>query len=345
MFAALAHEDINIKMVTTGDIKISVLVDKNDGVRALKAVHQAFGLDKPHPGAGRPPTVQSPPNPAEAQFPVRPHRLGQDLTPEMMATIAAKLQGMEDILVSGIHLNEAQSRITVFDLPDDPGNASKLFSAIAADGIFVDTIVQNSSSPGKAELSYTVQTDDLERAVERTRGVVARLDSACRVSGDSDIAVLFVHGIGMRTHTGVGRTMFGALAECDINIRMINTQRSLHGRRHRSCSSRNRLASAAQSVQTLRLIHRNCCKDCPMSNPVDALREQLKNRQAKVGIIGLGYVGLPLARAFATQGVTVLGFDVRYAEGADAQRRTLVHQADSRQCDCGDAEESLPSDR
>src|SRR5262249_25027821 len=54
MFAALAAEKINMKMITTGDIKISVLVDKADGVKALRAVHQAFGLHLPRPGAGLP---------------------------------------------------------------------------------------------------------------------------------------------------------------------------------------------------------------------------------------------------------------------------------------------------
>jgi aspartate kinase len=43
------------------------------------------------------------------------------------------------------------------------------------------------------------------------------------VVGDADIAVLYVLGVGMRTHTGVARTMFGALAARGINIGMINT--------------------------------------------------------------------------------------------------------------------------
>ena len=43
-----------MKMITTGEIKISVLVDKNDGVKALRAVHKAFDLDKPRPGSGMP---------------------------------------------------------------------------------------------------------------------------------------------------------------------------------------------------------------------------------------------------------------------------------------------------
>jgi len=52
MFAALAADRVNMKMITTGDIKISVLVDKADGAKALKAVHQAFHLDRSRPGAG-----------------------------------------------------------------------------------------------------------------------------------------------------------------------------------------------------------------------------------------------------------------------------------------------------
>src|SRR5262249_17732070 len=51
-FAALAGAGVNMKMITTGDIKISVLVDRADGVKALRAVHQAFALHEPHPGAG-----------------------------------------------------------------------------------------------------------------------------------------------------------------------------------------------------------------------------------------------------------------------------------------------------
>jgi aspartate kinase len=135
----------------------------------------------------------------------------------------ARLDGMEDVLVSGAHLNLEQSRITVPDLPDRPGNCSKVFNAVATGGILVDMIVQNQSGPAKAELSFTVPRADLTRALKRTQDVVREIDPACRVVGDGDIAVLFVLGVGMRTHTGVARTMFGALAARGINISMINT--------------------------------------------------------------------------------------------------------------------------
>jgi UDP-N-acetyl-D-glucosamine dehydrogenase len=52
----------------------------------------------------------------------------------------------------------------------------------------------------------------------------------------------------------------------------------------------------------------------------DRFRERVRARQAVVGILGLGYVGLPLAMAFAERGFTVLGFDVDPAKVAALAR-------------------------
>ena len=236
MFAALAANGINMKMITTGDIKISVLIEEDvpppDGddedagtkkshleakraVRgrlALEAVHDAFGLHMPRSGAGVAPSGY------------RPRTLSA-VVPEAREreTAVAKLDGMEDILVSGVHLSTDQSRVTIFDLPDRPGHCSTVFNAVATGGILVDMIVQNITGPGKAELSFTVPRGDLTRALKRTQDVARSIDPNCRVVGDADIAVLFVLGVGMRSHTGVARTMFGALAAKGINISMINT--------------------------------------------------------------------------------------------------------------------------
>jgi aspartate kinase len=159
--------------------------------------------------------------PAEG-FKPRPNPLVVPGEKDREAAIS-RLGGMEDVLVSGVHLNAEQSRVTIHDLPDKPGNCSRVFNAVATGGILVDMIVQNLSGPGKAELSFTVPRADLTRALKRTQDVVREIDAGCRVVGDADIAVLFVLGVGMRTHTGVARTMFGALAARGINIGMINT--------------------------------------------------------------------------------------------------------------------------
>jgi aspartate kinase len=211
MFAALAAAQVNMKMITTADIKISVLVSRNDGVKALRAVHQAFGLAGPRPGAGQPGTSGNP------ALPRRSPRSGRDLT-----ALTQQLAGMEDIVVSDVLLATDQGRLTIFGLPDQPGCCSRVFEAVAQAGIVVDMIVQNLSG-GNAELSFSVPQGDLDRALAVTREVVATLDPLTRVVADAGIARLFVHGVGMRTHTGVARRMFGALAQRGINISMINT--------------------------------------------------------------------------------------------------------------------------
>jgi aspartate kinase len=135
----------------------------------------------------------------------------------------ARLAGMEDVLVSGVYLNTEQCRLTIHDLPDRPGNCARVFTAVAQAGILVDMIVQNIVAPGRAELSFTVPRRDYQQALHCTEEVLRSIDPSCRVVGDADIAVLYVTGVGMRTHTGVARTMFGALAARQINIHMINT--------------------------------------------------------------------------------------------------------------------------
>jgi aspartate kinase len=246
MFQALAAAGINMQMVTTGDIKISVLIEEDaaepvpnpeDGAapikkahedarkavrgrQALRAVHAAFGLHRPRKGAGLP-TGEAGADPA-GPFRPRPAPLVVPGAKDREAAVS-RLDGMEDVLVSGVHLNREQSRVTVFGLPDRPGSCSAVFTAVAAAGIVVDMIVQNLTAPGRAELSFTVPAADLPRAVERAEAVVRTLDPGCRVAGDADVAVLYVLGVGMRTHTGVARTMFGALADRGINIAMINT--------------------------------------------------------------------------------------------------------------------------
>src|SRR5207244_8577428 len=111
----------------------------------------------------------------------------------------ARLDGMEDVLIDCVELNALQSRITIFDLPDQPGNCSRVFNAVASGGILVDIIVENVTGPGHAELSFTVPKADLTRALKKTQDVLKGIDATCKVVGDSAIAVLYVLGVGMRT--------------------------------------------------------------------------------------------------------------------------------------------------
>src|SRR5207302_4243639 len=93
MFAALTAANINMKMITTGDIKISVLVDKADGVKALRAVHQAFRLDEPRPGEGLPGASKS------GIFRRRPAPVVEDVPGRDLTSRVQRLSSMEDIVV------------------------------------------------------------------------------------------------------------------------------------------------------------------------------------------------------------------------------------------------------
>ncbi len=209
MFAALAEAGVHLKMITTADIKISVLVDKNDGPKALRAVHRAFGLE-----AVKPSHVQ---NQKAGWSPLK--TTGK----KDIAGLAQLLSSMEDILVSDVELSTDQGRLTVSNLTERPTNCSSLFQAVANAGIVVDMIVQNLASNGRATLSFSVPQPDLSAALKVVQSAVKSLDADAVVSTEADIARLIVSGIGMRTHTGVARRMFGALAERGINIGMINT--------------------------------------------------------------------------------------------------------------------------
>jgi aspartate kinase len=139
-----------------------------------------------------------------------------------LAALTERLADMEGILVSGVELELGQGRVTLVGLPDVPGSASKLFKAVAAGGIVVDMIVQNLTA-GRPEISFSVPQGDLAKAEKLTREAARQIDASTEVSADGAMAIIHVGGVGMRTHTGVARKMFGALAARGINIAMINT--------------------------------------------------------------------------------------------------------------------------
>jgi aspartate kinase len=213
MFRALADNGINILMITTSEIKISVLVSREQAAAALRTVHRAFELEKPPAGVTSPDGVQGP---ARTGTPV-------DVVARLSGVdVAARLQGMEDLTVSDIALDDTQARVTITGVPDTPGIAAQVFERIAARGVFVDMIVQSLGREGRANLSFTVPHVALANAVKVASEVATSLGCG-PVSNSSRVAKLSVSGIGMRSHTGVAIRMFRSLAEAAINVEMINT--------------------------------------------------------------------------------------------------------------------------
>ena len=131
-------------------------------------------------------------------------------------------KSMEDVLVSGVTLDQNQSKITIAGVDDRPGLAARIFGPIADAGIVVDMIIQNASADGRTDMTFTVGRDDLRRALELCRLMASEIGAA-GVRHDDQVAKVSIVGVGMRTHAGVAARMFQVLAEERINIEMIAT--------------------------------------------------------------------------------------------------------------------------
>ncbi len=136
--------------------------------------------------------------------------------------VVAETEEMEKVVVSGVTYNKNEARVTINKVPDMPGIASQIFDPVFKAGILVDMIVQNTSQDGFADLTFTVSKSDFHKTLELVR-VVAEEIGAERVLGDEDIAKVSIIGVGMRSHAGVAKRMFGTLANENINIMMIST--------------------------------------------------------------------------------------------------------------------------
>ena len=137
-------------------------------------------------------------------------------------TVKEESAGMEQVVVRGVSVERNQAKVTVAQVPDKPGCAARLFTALADANVMVDVIVQNVSASGSTDISFTINRDELEKIGDLLDRVAKEI-GAGKVSKQDGIAKLSVVGIGMRTHSGVAAKLFEALAKGGINIQMIST--------------------------------------------------------------------------------------------------------------------------
>ena len=129
---------------------------------------------------------------------------------------------MEDVVLRGVSLDKNQAKVTILGVPDKPGVAAGIFSALAASGTNVDMIVQNIATDGTTDMTFTTTQDDLPGARKVIESLMAQIGAKSHAA-KSGISKLSVVGIGMRSHTGVAATLFQALAQAGVNIQMIST--------------------------------------------------------------------------------------------------------------------------
>jgi len=129
---------------------------------------------------------------------------------------------MEEALISGIAFNRDEAKLTIVGVPDQPGVASKILCPIGKANIEIDMIIQNVGVDGTTDFTFTVHRNDYDKALAVLEQTKQEL-GAREVSGDNKIVKISLVGVGMRSHAGIAGTMFEALANEGINIRMIST--------------------------------------------------------------------------------------------------------------------------
>ena len=201
LFDALAAAEINVHMITTSEIKVSVLVDRNNAEKSVEAAHQAFGLDG----------FIDESSPAESVSVQKSDPL----------EVVRRLEGMEDLAIEDCQLDMSQALVTFLNLPDTPGVAAAVFEEVGRAGLNVDMIVQSFPRNGLAEISFTVPAVDRQRALAAVKNI-AQMRGA-ETTDVPEVAKLSIKGVGIRSHAGVADKLFAPLANAGINIDLIST--------------------------------------------------------------------------------------------------------------------------
>ena len=131
-------------------------------------------------------------------------------------------QNMEEPIISGVVHDASDAKITVLGVPDQPGVSAALFEPLASANVNVDMIVQNTSTAGTTDISFTLPKTDVANAqpiVER----IAKQVGATGVTQDTNIAKISLVGAGMKSSPGIAAKMFRVLADNNVNIEMIST--------------------------------------------------------------------------------------------------------------------------
>jgi aspartate kinase len=129
---------------------------------------------------------------------------------------------VEDPIISGVVTDMTEAKVTVLGVPDRPGISAALFEPLAAANVNVDMIVQNTSTHGTTDISFTMPMADMAQSESIVRRVADEI-GATAVTHDDDIAKISLVGAGMKSSPGIAAKMFRVLADDGVNIQMIST--------------------------------------------------------------------------------------------------------------------------
>jgi aspartate kinase len=138
--------------------------------------------------------------------------------------VVSEQETMEQPLITAVTHSTGEARVTLMGVPDTPGAAGLIATALAVANVNVDMIIQNEpvGDGSRADMSFTVPRDDLHDARLALEPLVAELGIE-RIATDEAMGKVSIVGAGMKSHPGVAAKVFTTLGEQSINIEMIST--------------------------------------------------------------------------------------------------------------------------
>jgi len=138
--------------------------------------------------------------------------------------VVTEQETMEQPLVTAVTHSTDEARVTLTGLPDRPGVAGRVLTAMADANVNVDLIIQNEpeSEGHGADMSFTVPRADLVIAKERLEGLKDELGFG-EIVTDPAMGQVSLVGAGMKSHPGVAAKAFSVIGDAGINIEMIST--------------------------------------------------------------------------------------------------------------------------
>ncbi|WFD08900.1 aspartate kinase [Tepidibacter hydrothermalis] len=141
---------------------------------------------------------------------------------ECKGTEVVEVNKVENVLVRGVSLDEKIAKVSILEVPDEPGISYQLFDILSKYNIQVDMIIQNVNRENVNDISFTVNTEDLKE-VQRISNELKDKINAKDIVTDESVSKISVVGIGISGSSNVASAFFRNLYELGVNIQMIST--------------------------------------------------------------------------------------------------------------------------
>lgn len=131
---------------------------------------------------------------------------------------------VEEAVLTGVATDKSEAKVTVLGIPDKPGEAAKVFRALADAEINIDMVLQNVSSveDGTTDITFTCPRSDGPRAMELLKKMQQQ-GAWTNVLYDDQVGKVSLIGAGMKSHPGVTAEFMEALRDVNVNIELIST--------------------------------------------------------------------------------------------------------------------------